>query len=62
MPQLLKLAGFKSYWFFRGVQSVDTPSAFLWEGIDGSQIPAFWLPYGYSMFHFAPGNRVEFDR
>ena len=61
MPQLLKLAGMQSYWFFRGVQSVDTPSEFLWQGIDGSRIPAFWLPYGYSMFHFAPGNKVEFD-
>jgi alpha-mannosidase len=61
MPQLLNLAGLKSYWFFRGVQSVDTPSEFLWQGIDGSRIPAFWLPYGYSMFHFAPGNKVEFD-
>ena len=60
MPQLLKLAGLQSYWFFRGVQRVDTPSEFLWQGIDGSQIPAFWLPYGYSMFHFAPNNQVEF--
>ena len=61
MPQLLQLSGLQSYWFFRGVQSADAPSEFLWEGIDGSKIPAFWLPYGYSMFHFAPGNKVEFD-
>lgn len=61
MPQLLLQAGMASYWFFRGVPHVDTPSEFLWQGIDGSQIPAFWLPYGYSMFHFAPGNALEFD-
>lgn len=61
MPQLLQLSGLQSYWFFRGVQGADAPSEFLWQGIDGSKIPAFWLPYGYSMFHFAPGNEVEFD-
>ena len=26
MPQILKLTGYKSYWFFRGVPSLDTPS------------------------------------
>ncbi|MHB9024150.1 MAG: alpha-mannosidase [Armatimonadota bacterium] len=47
MPQLLKLAGFQSFWFFRGVASWETPSEFYWEGLDGSQIQAFWLPFGY---------------
>ena len=47
MPQILKLAGMHSYWFQRGVPGIDTPSEFLWQGIDGTKIPAFWLPIGY---------------
>ncbi len=62
MPQLLKLAGYKSYWFFRGVRGLDTPSEFLWEGIDGTRIPAFWLPYGYSNFYGTPGDLAGFER
>ena len=61
MPQLLKLAGYKSYWFQRGVHGNDTPSEFLWEGIDGTRIPAFWLPLGYGMFYPTPGSLFEFD-
>jgi alpha-mannosidase len=62
MPQLLKLAGYKSYWFQRGVHGNNTPSEFLWEGIDGTRIPAFWLPWGYGMFYPAPGAAPDFDR
>ena len=62
MPQILNLAGYKSYWFFRGVSSLETPSEFLWRGIDGTQIPAFWLPRGYALFYHSPGNPAEFER
>jgi alpha-mannosidase len=62
MPQILKLAGMKSYWFQRGVPGIDTPSEFLWQGIDGTQIPAFWLPIGYGALHNVPPNDVEFSR
>ncbi|HMD86041.1 MAG TPA: glycoside hydrolase family 38 C-terminal domain-containing protein [Terriglobia bacterium] len=62
MPQILKLAGYNSYWFFRGVSSLDTPSEFLWQGIDGTQIPAFWLPWGYGIFYDSPSNAAEFER
>ena len=51
MPQLLTLGGFKSFWFFRGVPRQDFPSEFFWEGIDGTRIAAFWLPYGYGLFY-----------
>ncbi|MGH9343689.1 MAG: alpha-mannosidase, partial [Terriglobia bacterium] len=61
MPQLLKLAGYKSYWFQRGVPSNKTPSEFLWQGIDGTKIPAFWLPLGYGLFYPSPRNLFEFD-
>ena len=44
MPQILKLAGMNSYWFFRGVANLKVPSEFQWQGIDGTKINAFWLP------------------
>jgi alpha-mannosidase len=62
MPQLLKLAGYQSYWFQRGVRDNKVPSEFLWAGIDGTQIPAFWLPFGYGLFYPTPKNLFEFDR
>jgi alpha-mannosidase len=61
MPQLLKLAGFNSYWFQRGVSSEKTPSEFLWSGVDGTKIPAFWLPQSYGLFYPAPRNLIQFD-
>ena len=61
MPQILKLAGMKSYWFQRGVSSPDTPSEFLWQGIDGTRIPAFWLPIGYGALQEVPADENDFD-
>jgi len=62
MPQLLKLAGYKSFWFFRGVPNKEIPMEFMWEGIDGSQIPAFWTPAraGYTMMYGIPKTFPEF--
>jgi alpha-mannosidase len=60
MPQLLKLAGYQSYWFQRGVPGNDTPSEFLWEGVDGTEIPAFWLPLGYGLLYPSPANAFDF--
>ena len=60
IPQLLKLAGYGSFWFFRGVSGWEVPSEFLWEGIDGSRIPAFWLPHGYAVTYGSPGKLPEF--
>ena len=60
MPQLLKLAGYKSFWFSRGGPRHDFPSEFIWEGIDGSRIPAFWLPYSYGLFYNAPHDLPNF--
>ncbi|MGE5224632.1 MAG: glycoside hydrolase, partial [Omnitrophica WOR_2 bacterium] len=36
MPQLLKLSGYRSYWFFRGAPGWETSAEFTWEGLDGS--------------------------
>ena len=60
MPQLLKLAGFESFWFFRGVANWQVPGEFLWEGIDGSRIPAFWLAQGYCFLYGSPKTLPEF--
>ena len=60
MPQLLKLAGFTSFWFFRGVPGWETPSEFCWEGLDGTRIPAFWLPHAYANVYGSPKTLPEF--
>ncbi len=60
VPQIMKAAGFTSFWFFRGVPSMETPSEFFWKGIDGSQIPAFWLPHGYAITYGSPAKLPEF--
>ena len=60
MPQLLKLGGYKSFWTQRGVTDPNTPSEFLWEGIDGSQIPAFWLPHSYAVTYGSPADLPAF--
>ncbi|MFN8007732.1 MAG: hypothetical protein U0V70_12025 [Terriglobia bacterium] len=62
MPQLLKLAGFKSYWFFRGVLTPETAPEFLLQGIDGTQIPAFVLGQGVHGFNNTPRNAAQFER
>lgn len=60
VPQIMNAAGFTSFWFFRGVPSMETPSEFFWKGIDGSQIPAFWLPHGYAITYGSPAKLPEF--
>ena len=60
MPQLLKLAGYDSYWFQRGVPNNEVPSEWLWEGIDGTQIAAFYLPRGYGLLGRTPDKIDEF--
>ncbi len=60
MPQLLKLGGYKSFWTQRGVTDPNTPSEFLWEGLDGSQIPTFWLPHSYALTYGSPADLPAF--
>jgi alpha-mannosidase len=60
MPQLLKLAGYQSYWFQRGVPGNDTPSDFQWQGLDGTKIPAVWLSLSYGLFMPAPRDSRTF--
>jgi len=63
MPQLLRLAGYNSFWFFRGVENREKmPSEFLWEGLDGARIPAFWLPFAYGHAYGPPRDLAGFMR
>jgi alpha-mannosidase len=62
MPQLLKLAGYQSFWFSRGVPKATHPSEFRWQGIDGTQIDAFWLPYSYGLLYGSPKDLPRFNR
>src|SRR5579871_4317507 len=62
MPQLLKQAEYKSFWFCRGVPKDEMPSEFLWRGIDGTEIPTIWLPGFYGLFYGPPQQPSEFDR
>jgi alpha-mannosidase len=60
LPQLLALGGFKSFWFVRGVPKQEHPSEFFWEGIDGTRIPAFYLPHSYGLMFGAPRDLEKF--
>jgi alpha-mannosidase len=60
MPQLLRKAGYTSFWFSRGVPKPDHPSEFLWEGIDGTRIAAFWLPFSYGLMYGSPRDPTAF--
>ena len=62
MPQLLRQAGYQSFWFCRGVPNNKLPSEFLWRGIDGTEIPAFWLPGFYGLFYGPPRQFPEFSK
>jgi alpha-mannosidase len=49
MPQILRLAGFNSFWYFRGVKDADTaPVATIWQGLDGTRIRSIKPPYVFS--------------
>jgi alpha-mannosidase len=60
IPQLLVQGGYKSFWFVRGVPKQDHPAEFFWEGIDGTRIPAYYLPYSYGLLYRAPNDAAGF--
>jgi alpha-mannosidase len=63
MPQLLRLAGYNSFWFSRGVEDRSKmPSEFLWQGIDGTRIAAFWLPFSYGHLYGPPKDLAGFNK
>lgn len=59
MPQIMRKSGYDFYVFGR-VRPKDSPSEFLWRGLDGSQIICHWMPYHYVIFYPAPRDSQEF--
>jgi alpha-mannosidase len=49
MPQIYKKSGYRWLAFRRGLPKYvgSRVSEFIWEGLDGTQIPAHWMPLGY---------------
>jgi alpha-mannosidase len=46
LPQILRLCGIDSYFFWRGMP-FDAPTEFVWRGPDGSKVNAVWLSEGF---------------
>lgn len=63
MPQILRQSGFDSFWFARGVPKRETPAEFIWKGLDGTTIPAYWVtPYSYAVAYFSPNTYPEYSK
>ena len=60
IPQIMKLAGYRSFWCQRGASSYDVPMEFIWEGLDGTRIPTFWLAHSYAITYGSPNTFPEF--
>ena len=60
LPQLLTQAGYKTFWFVRGVPKQSHPAEFFWEGIDGTRIPAFYLAHSYALMYPTPRSEDGF--
>ena len=56
---MLTKAGFKTFWFVRGVPRQDFPSEFFWEGIDGTRISSIYLPHSYAIMYGSPNDTAE---
>lgn len=58
MPQILRLCGMDSYYFWRGM-AFDSPSEFIWKAPDGSQVIAAWLSQGYDCTAWLSENQRD---
>ena len=47
-PQMIRHCGYDYYVFMRAVDDPDRKSEVLWKGLDGTEIPTYWLAEGYS--------------
>jgi alpha-mannosidase len=61
MPQLLKHAGYETFWCSRGVENADHPTDYLWEGLDGTRIRSFYLPFSYALLYMSPRDPANFN-
>ena len=58
LPQMLSQCGYRSYFFWRGMDPAFQRNNFRWRGIDGTEIFTHWLPRGYSGIYF-PEKQTE---
>ncbi len=58
MPQILRQSGIDSYVFWRGMPH-DSPTEFVWKGLDGSRVNAIWLSNGYDSSAWLSENLRE---
>ncbi|MHA2354861.1 MAG: alpha-mannosidase [Candidatus Thorarchaeota archaeon] len=58
MPQILRQCGIDSYVFWRGMP-YDSPTEFVWKGLDGSRVNAAWLANGYDSSAWLSENLRE---
>ena len=49
-------------WFSRGVPHRNLPSEFRWQGLDGTQIDAYWLRFFYAHLYNSPKEIAGFTR
>lgn len=59
MPQILRSCGYEYYVFTRGMSPQFMRNAFVWQGIDGTEIKTFWLSQGYGNIIFPQSEGVE---
>ncbi len=55
MPQLVGLAGYSGYVFWRCMRPEIQQADFIWRGPDGSSLPARWMARGYANLRFPTG-------
>ncbi|TFF94389.1 hypothetical protein EU546_04955 [Candidatus Thorarchaeota archaeon] len=58
LPQILRLCGIDSYFFWRGMP-FDAPTEFVWRGPDGSKVNAVWLSDGFDSAAWLSENTRE---
>ena len=59
IPQLLRLAGYRSLWAMRGLPDEKLPMDLVWEGLDGTRIPFY--QDSYAMAYGSPKSPLEFS-
>ena len=52
LPQMLSQSGYRSYFFWRGMDPEFRQNNFRWKGLDGTELLTHWLPRGYSGIFF----------
>lgn len=52
LPQILRQCGYSHYVFWRCMRPEVRLTSFRWQGLDGTVLPAHWMPFGYGTLRF----------